>query len=251
MENQVEPRITDVLLKAISRAEVYVQLLGDFPRPERFDGVGHPDAVRADGSSTRGIFLLDVSSATELTDGQRDFWDGVTRGLRSDEVKRGFFRRLRKGLAHRYAISTSDVEAIDAHVDIVLSADVAGYRIGPHPDGPEKIVVVQFYLPFDEIQREFGTTFYRRNREGSFVTLRKCDFKPNSGFAFAKSPESWHAVPEPLPKSASPRCCIMLRYFAPGHAPRRLGYRFCAPDGWPKQQRPPIPAQKASTWFID
>ena len=68
-----------------------------------------------------------------------------------------------------------------------LVRDTEDYRIKPHPDGLNKLVTLQFYLPADESQLDLGTSLFIRHRGllgGSFEEVKRFTFKPNSAYAF-------------------------------------------------------------------
>ena len=102
-------------------------------------------------------------------------------------------------LAARFGVSESNVSDIDCVYDIILFRDSEDYRIKPHPDGLNKIVTMQFYLPADESTLDLGTSLFVRRRGlfgSDFDEVKRFAFKPNSAYAFAVSDspnrQSWH-----------------------------------------------------------
>jgi hypothetical protein len=102
-------------------------------------------------------------------------------------------------LAQRFGVSEQAVPDIECGHEIMLIRDTEDYVIKPHPDGLNKLVTLQFYLPPDETQLELGTSLFRRHRGvlgSKFEEVKRFPFRPNSAYAFpvSDSParKSWH-----------------------------------------------------------
>ncbi|HWB45914.1 MAG TPA: hypothetical protein VG900_10785, partial [Hyphomicrobiaceae bacterium] len=109
------------------------------------------------------------------------------------------FEKLAPDIADRFGMSESAVREMECEYELTLYRDTQEYRIKPHPDGLNKIVTMQFYLPPDESMLDLGTSLFRRHRGflgSSFEEAKRFQFKPNSAYAFAVSDSakrtSWH-----------------------------------------------------------
>jgi len=117
-------------------------------------------------------------------------WTHVRDALFSKEVKNAIFGKLKHDLSLLYPGQPEDIVAYSR---CTLNRDVEGFTIRPHPDVESKIVTVTFYLPADESQTHLGTAFYEFG-EGrrDLRVVKRFAFKPNSGYIFCVSPDSWH-----------------------------------------------------------
>ena len=118
------------------------------------------------------------------------FWSGFVASVLEGSLKRTIFAKLAPDLADRFGVAAEDVPDIDCVYEIALVRDTEDYRIKPHPDGLNKIVTFQLYLPPDDGTLELGTSLFVRHRGllGSrFEEVKRFPFRPNSGYAFAVS----------------------------------------------------------------
>jgi len=94
----------------------------------------------------------------------------------------------------------------------ILTRDVPGYKIPPHPDTRWKGITVQLYLPHDDSMSHIGTIFHERLPDGSLPKHTQMKFSPNSGYAFAVDHDTWHSADTVGPE-VSTRDSILLTYF--------------------------------------
>ena len=94
----------------------------------------------------------------------------------------------------------------------ILTRDVPGYRIYPHPDTPWKGITVQLYLPRDDANTHIGTIFHERLADGSLPKHTQMQFAPNTGYAFAVDQDTWHSA-DPVGPEVTTRDSILLTYF--------------------------------------
>lgn len=88
----------------------------------------------------------------------------------------------------------------------LLVRDYTNFAISPHTDSASKTVVGAFYLPKDDSQKSFGTSFYSpRNKTftdwdserfeyDEFDLAYTAEYVPNSMLVFMKSARSFHGV---------------------------------------------------------
>jgi hypothetical protein len=234
--------------------DVYEAMTRHFPDPSVYRPLPHRDAMMADGTSTRGQLRLDkAEDMALLNDEDREVWSAVVEALQSPRIKKAVFDNLRKDLASRFKLSPERVDQIDAFPKIELTRDISGYRIKVHPDTSDKLVTMQFYLPTDLSQRDFGTSLYTEDRAGlwramlyclslihklipsigflrkisnrlfdlgvaqrSFTKVKTFDYQPNSGYGFVVSDRSWHGR-ELLRENGSVRNTLMYTFYLPGN----------------------------------
>jgi hypothetical protein len=159
----------------------------------------------ADGTHTRVKIDLFPEYIRSLPPDKRAVWDIVGRVLCSESVKAAFVRRLATPLARRFAkVALFPVP--------VLTRDIPGYRIYPHPDTHWKGITVQLYLPRDDTTAHVGTIFHARQPDGSLPKHTQMKFSPNSGYAFAVDENTWHSA-DPVGAEITTRDSILLTYF--------------------------------------
>lgn len=178
---------------------IYPLLLRNLPPVESYSPLNLRLYAREDGRSTRDLFHLTAENLAKLPKDGAAFWASLVGAMTDVELKRTVFAKLAPDLAERFAVPESGVPDLECCYDVILFRDTEDYRIKPHPDGLNKIVTMQFYLPEDEGTLDLGTALYRRNRGlfgGSFEEVKRFPFKPNSAYAFAVSDsrtrKSWH-----------------------------------------------------------
>lgn len=170
---------------------VYQKMQALMPPNEAYHELRHQDALQPDGTSARLEFCFSERELVQLSPEQKEFWEAIGGALRSPELMQTFREALRPGLERRFKERWCEVE-VDPKPRLIR--DLCGYRIGIHPDIPEKVMTVQFYLPQDDSQRHLGTSFYRREAGRGFTKVKQMNFLPNTGYAFAVGDNSWHGV---------------------------------------------------------
>ena len=131
------------------------------------------------------------------------------RALCSDAVKQAFIERLAPGLHGRFG---ADFANVGMYPIPILTRDIPGYRIPPHPDSRWKGITVQLYLPRDNTMSHIGTIFHERLPDGSLPTRTQMKFSPNTGYAFAVADDTWHSADTVGPEVTT-RDSILLTYF--------------------------------------
>jgi hypothetical protein len=188
---------------------LYGEMLENLPDSRFYRELRHPDALQSDGRSARLMFSLYPENIRRLPDGQRKFWSDLTQEMTSMEVERAFKNKFKKILQER---CHKRVEYIKLRSWPMLFRDIAGYKISIHPDTPEKAITTQYYLPADESQVHLGTVLHERLTEGGFTEVAALPFRPNTGYAFAVTKESWHSV-KVMNGGGQPRNSLMVIYF--------------------------------------
>lgn len=222
-------RVVQHVVGAISRAEAasepfaHLRLADVFP-PDVYaamvssmpgDDVYRPMSGRAresrdpEGRPTRIKLDLFPEFVRHLPSGARETWDVVGRALCDPLVRDAFRDRLSAGLVKRFgeAYRTAGLYPIP-----ILTRDVAGYRIGIHPDTRRKAITVQLYLPADRSIEHVGTVFHRRAADGRYERACQMPFAPNTGYAFAVGGDTYHSV-DTVGEEVRTRDSILLTYF--------------------------------------
>jgi hypothetical protein len=188
-----------IYVEGIFPAAMYPSLLRSLPPKELYEPLNLRKWVRADGTSTRDEFHLTSESLAKLPKPLAAFWTPVVRAMTDPALRRAVFAKLAPDLAERFEIPQAQVPEMACEYEVRLVRDTEDYRIKPHPDGLNKIVTMQLYLPEDESTLDLGTSIFRRHQRligGSFEEVKRFPFKPNSGYGFAVSDSakrrSWH-----------------------------------------------------------
>lgn len=188
-----------IYLEGIFPAQMYPELLRNLPPKELYVPLNLRKWVRADGTSTRDEFHLTAENLALLPRALAEFWAPIVRAMTDATLRRAVFAKLAPDLAERFAIPEKEVPDLTCEYEVRLVRDTEDYRIKPHPDGLNKIVTMQMYLPEDESTLDLGTSLFRRHKKllgNSFEEVKRFPFKPNSAYAFAVSDgprrASWH-----------------------------------------------------------
>ncbi len=188
-----------IYMDGLFPAGFYTTLLGNLPPKEHYQPLNLRKWVRPDGTSTRDQFYLTPENLAKLPSQSAAFWGAFVRAVLEGSLKRTIFAKLAPDIADRFSVPEACVPDIECVYEILLVRDTEDYRIKPHPDGLNKIVTLQIYLPPDESTLDLGTSLFVRHRGllGSrFEEVKRFPFKPNSAYAFAVSDfakrTSWH-----------------------------------------------------------
>jgi hypothetical protein len=133
----------------------------------------------------------------------------VGRALCSEPVKQAFIRRLAPGLSKRFG---DEFAQVGMYPIPILTRDIPGYLITPHPDTRWKGITVQLYLPADDANTDIGTIFHDVLPDGSKPKHSQMRFARNTGYAFAVGTDTWHSA-DPVHNRVKTRDSILLTYF--------------------------------------
>jgi hypothetical protein len=212
-----------LVLERVFPDEVYEAMLANMPeasdyRPMHGRAKG---ADLADGTHTRVKIDLLPEYIRHLPPAKRALWDVVGRALCERGVRDAFVRRLAQPLKRRFGDRYSKVGMYPIPV---LTRDIPGYLITPHPDTSWKGITVQLYLPPDRSMTHIGTIFHEKLADGSLPKRKQMTFAPNSGYAFAVGTETWHSA-DPVGPEVKTRDSILLTYFVDAGALRFMRNR--------------------------
>jgi hypothetical protein len=185
---------------------LYSLFLANLPADEFYRPLNHSDAVLPDGRSARLQFPLIAANIKRLPQPLRNFWASVTEGLHSATVLDAYRRKFSEALSR---VRQQPADRLRLRPYTTLFRDLGGYKISIHSDSPRKAVTTQFYLPQDSSQLHLGTLFHAREADGSYRLARSMRFAPNSGYAFAVTPHSYHSVAS-MRESDRPRNSLMI-----------------------------------------
>lgn len=199
----------NIYMEDMLPANVYAELLARLPADAALDPIDHPDAVAADGRTTRFLLDLTAASLARLDADDQDFWAAMIEIFTAPALAAAIVAKFAPTLHARFGDTLPELVAVP-----ILYRDHPGYRIGVHPDSASKVATLQFYLPADRSQTHLGTSFHRRTAAG-FEKLKTNSFAPNSAYAFVRTEESWHGVDELGPDEAV-RNSIALTFYIKG-----------------------------------
>jgi len=195
-----------VVLENVFPREIYAKLLNCLPDDHYYRELKHNDAMMADGRSARLQFPLLPANIARLPAAQRGLWNDIVTGLNSREVEQAWREKFKAVLE---AVTGKPLSTIKFRPHITLFRDLGGYKISIHPDSPRKAITVQYYLPADESQVHLGTLFHDKDAAGGFREVRAMRFAPNTGYAFAITPTSYHSL-KPMSNQDRPRNSLMV-----------------------------------------
>jgi hypothetical protein len=188
---------------------LYRDILQQLPDSHYYQPMMHPDALQPDGRSARLSFNLFPENIRRLPPSQRAFWTMLTSEMTSPHIEGAFKAKFKKTLEEH---CQRRLEKIKLRPWPMLLRDVAGYKISIHPDIPQKAITTQYYLPVDDTQQHLGTVLHERMPGGGFHEICALPFMPDTGYAFAVTPESWHSV-KVMNGGGAPRNSLMVTYF--------------------------------------
>lgn len=212
-----------LVLERVFPEDVYTAMLAAMPvasdyRPMSGRAKGND---MADGTHTRVKIDLFPEYIRSLPAEKRSVWAVVGAALCSTPVKEAFIRRLAPGFSARYGAECRNVGMYPVPI---LTRDIPGYRIPPHPDTHWKGITAQLYLPRDASTTHIGTIFHERLADGSMPKRKQMRFAPNSGYAFAVDKHTWHSA-DPVGPEVASRDSILLTYFVDAGALRYMRNR--------------------------
>jgi hypothetical protein len=202
---------THLVLDHVFPDDVYARMLGNMPeardyRPMHGRSKGHD---LEDGTHTRVKIDLFPEYIRHLPLQKHAVWDLVGRALCSPTVKEAFVRRLAPALERRFGHGYAKVGMYPIPI---LTRDIPGYLITPHTDTRWKGITVQLYLPRDSSTTHIGTIFHEKLPDGSLPKVKRMQFAPNTGYAFAVGTDTWHSADAVGPEVRT-RDSILLTYF--------------------------------------
>jgi hypothetical protein len=197
-------------LEGIFPGDVYAAMLQAMPAAAEYRAMsGRTRRDYAAGAAPSRVKIdLFPEYVRHLPADQYAIWSAVGQALCSAPVKAAFVRRLAPDLERRFGAAYAEVGLYPIPV---LTRDLPGYRIPPHPDTHWKAITVQLYLPRDNAINHVGTVFHERLPEGLRRNIQM-SFSPNTGYAFAVGGETWHSV-DPVGPEVDSRDSILLTYF--------------------------------------
>jgi hypothetical protein len=187
-------------------ADVYAAMLEAMPEARdyrRMSGRARTAKV------TRTKIDLFPECIRHLPKAKRGVWDLVGEALCSEPVREAWKKRLAAGLERRFG---AEYGAVGMYPVPILTRDIAGYKIGVHPDTRWKGMTIQLYLPRDESIAHVGTIFHRKVGDKKYEVAQRMAFSPNTGYAFAVAPDTYHSVDVVGPE-VNTRDSILLTYF--------------------------------------
>jgi hypothetical protein len=208
--------------------DFYAEMLEAMPGPADYramSGRTKKGSSRPDGKPTRSKIDLFPEYIRHLPPKKREVWDVVGHALCSKEMGNAFVQRLAPGLERRFGVNFTKVRMYPLPI---LTRDIPGYCIFPHPDTLWKGITVQFYLPPDNSASHIGTIFHELLPDGQTPKKAQMPFSPNSGYAFAVADNTWHSADTVGPEVQT-RDSILLTYFVdagPLRFLRNRGRRF-------------------------
>lgn len=182
--------------------DLYRGMLKNWPHIELFQKLS--DMGRVSYDVERFAILFNKENFARLPENIGKFWGMIWDWvINHPEIQEAFVRRFE-------AVSGKSWLGAGAYFgDGLLISDRTTYRINPHTDMPHREVTVLYYMPEDESQIKYGTSFYRPKKAGFecpqglhhdrdlFDEVVRLEFLPNRMMAFIRTNTSFHGV-EPI-----------------------------------------------------
>ena len=199
----------NIYIEELFEHSLYKEMLQRLPPREVYDPIVHSDAHLPDGRVTRGILDLTDESLGRFPAENRDFWQNLNKVFASDTLQKCILSKFRITMRERFGDTLPEMTSV-----AVFYKDYPGYFIRPHQDVDWKVSTFQMYLPADESQIHLGTSFHLKKGEG-FDLHKTNAFKPNSGYSFARTENSWHSVSQ-IGANESERNTLALTIYLKG-----------------------------------
>lgn len=193
-------------IRDVFPADVYAAMLEAMPEARDYRRMS---GRAREAKVTRTKIDLFPECIRHLPKAKRGVWDVVGEALCSAPVREAWRKRLAPGLERRFGGVYREVPMYPVPI---LTRDIAGYKIGVHPDTRWKGMTIQLYLPRDESIAHVGTIFNRKVGEKKYEVAQRMSFSPNTGYAFAVGPDTYHSVDVVGPE-VNTRDSILLTYF--------------------------------------
>ena len=217
----VEEPFYHLELDRVFPVEVYGRMLGAMPVTSDYRHMSGRSRGETNSAPTRVKIDLFPEYIRALPAEKRRVWNLVGRALCSRPVTAAFLRRLAPAIERRFG---AGLRAADFYPVPILTRDIPGYSIAPHPDTHWKGITVQLYLPRDESITHIGTIFHGEGPDGALARGPQMKFAPNTGYAFAVDKNTWHSA-DPVGPEVDTRDSILLTYFVDQGALRMLRNR--------------------------
>ena len=197
-------------LTGIFPADLYAEMLEAMPVKQDYRQMsGRSKYTRTADGGTRTKIDLFPEYLRHLPADKQRVWRIVGRVLCAERVREAFRARLAPNLERRFG---PDYRSVGMYPVPILTRDVAGYRIGVHPDTRWKGMTIQLYLPRDRSIEHVGTAFHRADGQQGYQKVKQMAFAPNTGYAFGVGADTYHSV-DPLGPEVRTRDSILLTYF--------------------------------------
>lgn len=178
----------NIYIEDVFDPPTYTEILSRLPKREAYAPLDHPDARLPDGTATRLLLDLSEQSIARIQPEDQDFWVEMKDVFTSDALLNAVTKKFQRSITEQLGTDWPEMVTVP-----IFYKDFPGYFIRVHEDSPIKVATLQFYLPSDESQVHLGTSFHEKTANG-FELLKTNSFRPNSGYAFVRTSNSWHSV---------------------------------------------------------
>jgi hypothetical protein len=194
-----------IYVRDVFPADYYRELRAHLPPREAYTSLKQLGRVGDNYPDSRFVLPLEPETLDNLAQPLRRFWEEIGNWLYGNTFGQLILGKFGPILEQRFR-GASGVQFTN---EALLVQDYSTYMLGPHTDAGPKVLSFLFYLPEDDSLESLGTSVYvPRNRgftcEGGphypfadFDRMFTMPYLPNSLFAFAKTPNSFHGV-EPI-----------------------------------------------------
>ena len=191
-------------VREIFPSAYYQEILRQLPSKEHMQSLSETGRVSPGAYRERLVLLLEGKFLKPLPERQREFWRECWNWLSSEAFLSALLFKFQATLMQRFNQRSRLSLVVGGDGQVVN--DQTNYAIGPHTDAPLRAVSILFYLPKDESQKGYGTSFYRPKKPGLtntggkhmprelFDLVKTLDYLPNTAVLFPRTNSSFHGV---------------------------------------------------------
>src|SRR5262245_56546141 len=194
-----------IYVRDVFPGDFYAGLRANLPSAENLRTLSSFGRVTEGTYETRLVLPLLPEHMARLAPAQRAFWGELAGWMHGQAFGQLMIAKFAPYLQHRFA----DLRTQRFADEIMVVRDHTRYSLGPHTDAKNKVLSFLFYLPPDASMTHLGTSLYVPKEPGftceggphyefeRFRRMQTMEYRPNTLFAFMKTPESFHGV-EPI-----------------------------------------------------
>ncbi|MDB5808195.1 MAG: methyltransferase FkbM family [Betaproteobacteria bacterium] len=222
-----------IYVEDVFPADFYQALLENWPQQSSLLPIDETGRVPKNAYRERFVMPFNAGEIEKLNAERRPFWQSFASWLLTQRFMTAMIDKFEPYVKSRFG---DDIYQCGFEADSLIVRDVTNFNIGPHTDGPHRLLSMLFYCPPDASLSHLGTSIYVP-RDPAFVCpggphyshakfhkVKTMEYRPNSLFAFIKNDRSFHGV-EPIGDPDVLRDILLydVRVFAPGKKDHAAG----------------------------
>ena len=199
-----------LVLRNVFPEDIYAAMVQAMPVYEDYRPMhGRSKASNTQGNSTRVKIDLFPEYIRHLSAGKREVWEVLGRALTSKTVQTAFVRRLAPELERRFGPGYLRTGFFPIPI---LTRDIPATKSSPTPTRTGRASPCSSTCRRTRPPATSAPSFTTGYPTARCPRQPRCQFIPNSGYAFSVSDTSWHSA-EPVGQEVTTRDSILLTYF--------------------------------------